>query len=770
MTVVNNVAVTSIVLTESSITLSLEKQESRNLFAKVIPANASNPNVIWSSSNEKVAFVSASGNVIARGAGTAVITCTSAENAAVKARCTVTVTPPVAAQHIELNKSKATLNLASYEVCALSGKVHPENADSKELFWESENLSIAVVTATGLVVPLSEGKVNITCSLESNPAVKASCEITVVHRVEMSNILFFDREVKLDWSFDETHYLQHIILPSNATEKQLVWTSSNPAVASVAEGVITPVSVGNAIISCHAAADESISAACNVMVYSSRKPEEVSITGAVVSKLDIGESLLLGHVFAPVKSHEEITWTSSARNVASVDDNGLVTAISEGSVFITVSTANGKKDTVALTVIDPEKPTGIILDCGSTLLIGDGEEIQLNAELKPDTAIAELAWSSSNTKYATVDDDGLVTGIRKGTAIITATATDKKGTQVSAEVEVSVKYAPTRITLNTEVAEMTLADEPLQLDASLNSAGASMLSWESSNESVAEVDENGVVTPVALGTAEITCSTFNGKTAKCTVSVSSEPTMILVPEIEINMYYRQSLNLNAELADDEGNPCFGTISYESSHPDNVSVDAKGNVTVKKKSLGTAEITLISDNGLEEIITINVCSAPASVTLEETETKLEKGDEYQIEPIIGDDEAATFSYSTSNKRVATVDKNGVVTAVGKGTAKITVRTQNKKSVALQLTVTDPYTPEKVVLDESGTIELAVGEELPLYAEIFPDTAESELSWTSSRISVASVDEDGAVTAVKKGTATITVKTANGKKDTVKIKVV
>jgi len=90
--------------------------------------------------------------------------------------------------------------------------------------------------------------------------------------------------------------------------------------------------------------------------------------------------------------------------------------------------------------------------------------------------------------------------------------------------------------------------------------------------------------------------------------------------------------------------------------------------------------------------------------------------------------------------------------------------------VKVQVVDPKKAAAVELSQSGTIELSVGQTLQLEAAVLPATAETTLSWTTSSKKVATVDENGLVTAVKKGSATITVKTANGKKDTVKIKVV
>ena len=131
-----------------------------------------------------------------------------------------------------------------------------------------------------------------------------------------------------------------------------------------------------------------------------------------------------------------------------------------------------------------------------------------------------------------------------------------------------------------------------------------------------------------------------------------------------------------------------------------------------------------------------------------------------------------SCKSSATKVATVTNAGVVTLKKAGTAKITVTKTNKKSFVVTLKVVDVTAPTKVKLNKSGTVKLKVGQTLQLNATItVPEKTEAnqKLTWSSSSKKYATVDQTGLVTGVKAGTTTITVKTNNGKKATVKIKV-
>ena len=119
-----------------------------------------------------------------------------------------------------------------------------------------------------------------------------------------------------------------------------------------------------------------------------------------------------------------------------------------------------------------------------------------------------------------------------------------------------------------------------------------------------------------------------------------------------------------------------------------------------------------------------------------------------------------SCKSNDKKVATVTKAGLITPKKAGSARITITPKKGSKLTLKLKVIDPKTPTAVAIDAGSSAELNVGETLQLTATVTPDTASQKVSWKSSDKSVATVDQDGLVTAKKKGKATITVTTYNG----------
>ena len=162
--------------------------------------------------------------------------------------------------------------------------------------------------------------------------------------------------------------------------------------------------------------------------------------------------------------------------------------------------------------------------------------------------------------------------------------------------------------------------------------------------------------------------------------------------------------------------------------------------------------------------------PSKVVLDQSGTvSLVKGKTLQLKATLDPaDSASTLKWSSSNKAVATVTKNGKVKAVKKGTAIITVRTQNNKTAKVKIKVIGPA-PKKVKITNGSKVTMTVGKKLQLKTALTPSDADTELTWSSSNSNVATVSKKGLVKAKKAGKAKITVRTSNGKKAAVVITV-
>ena len=228
-----------------------------DLFATIAPSNATNKELIWTSSNTAVVTVSASGRVTARGNGTAIITATAKDGSKKAARCTITVKTPVSA--VKLNVTSKAMK--PKDVYYLSATVSPSTASNTDLLWISNNTKVATVSASGRVTARGNGTAIITATAKDGSKKEAKCTITV--KTPVSSLKLNVRSKTLNRG--NTYTLKASIYPSTASNKSITWSSSNTKVAKVdSKGKVTAVNGGSAIIT--AKASNGMVYKCNVYV------------------------------------------------------------------------------------------------------------------------------------------------------------------------------------------------------------------------------------------------------------------------------------------------------------------------------------------------------------------------------------------------------------------------------------------------------------------------------------------------------------------------
>ncbi|MCI8647278.1 MAG: S8 family serine peptidase [Firmicutes bacterium] len=312
--------------------------------------------------------------------------------------------------------------------------------------------------------------------------------------------------------------LTAVVSPESATDKSVIWSSSNAKIASVSNGKVTGVSKGTATIT--AKTSNGKTASCKITV----KAKNIEVTGITMSKAEAelytGESITLTAAVSPESATDKsVTWSSSNAKVATVS-NGKVTGVSKGTATIAARTSNGKNASCKVTVKDKIiEVTGITLDKTEANLY-TGESVTLTATVSPSNATDKsVTWSSSNARVATVSS-GRVTGVSAGTATVTARTAN--GKTASCQITVQSKNVEvTKITLNRTSATL-YAGDTLALTATVSPENASnrTITWSSDNPSIASVDRAGTVTAVSKGAATITAAASNGIQAACRIQVN----------------------------------------------------------------------------------------------------------------------------------------------------------------------------------------------------------------------------------------------------------
>ncbi len=263
------------------------------------------------------------------------------------------------------------------------------------------------------------------------------------------------------------------------------------------------------------------------IVYGEPEGSTVSVTGVSLTtdsaSISIGETVSLTAEVSPEDaSNQGVSWTSSDTDIATVSAKGVVTGISAGTVTITVTTTDGGYTASAQVEVTSIAVTGVSLSSSSaSLTVGD--TAQLSATVSPEDATnTNVSWSSSDESIATVTEDGLVTAVAEGTASIIVT-TEDGGYTASATIDVS-SIAVTGISVSPVSDSITISGT-VQLTATISPEDATNtnVSWSSSNDSIATVTEDGLVTGVTEGSVYIMVTSEDGDfTDTCNIIVSGE--------------------------------------------------------------------------------------------------------------------------------------------------------------------------------------------------------------------------------------------------------
>lgn len=225
--------------------------------------------------------------------------------------------------------------------------------------------------------------------------------------------------------------------PADATEKSVIWKSSNTSVATVdANGKVTAVNFGDATITATTTDGSNLSASCKIRVTALAESITLNKTSA---SLKVTETIQLTATVSPsTATNKAVTWKSSNESIATVDANGKVTAVSVGEATITATTTDGSNKSATCKIIVLKTFAKSITLNKTTASLKATETLTLTATVLPVTTTKKtVTWKSSNTSVATVDANGKVTAIGVGEATITATTTD--GTNLSASCNVKVE-------------------------------------------------------------------------------------------------------------------------------------------------------------------------------------------------------------------------------------------------------------------------------------------------------------------------------------------
>ena len=663
---------------------------------------------------------------------------------------------PVHVDRVSLSTSAKTI--VEGDTFKLEAIVSPSNAANTLVLWSTSNADIATVDQEGLVTGIAPGKARITASTDEFGRT-AECTITVTAKT-VTGISLDKTELSLKEM--EKTVITATVTPDSMPVESLVWASSDEEVASVIGGVVLALQAGTATITAKSA-DGGASAECVLTVTCDVKG--VSLTDHNIT-IKVGAESQLGAVVYPGRATEKsVSWTSSDPTVATVDETGIVKGVASGVAVIEVKTTDGGFTDKCNVVVESNVQSIELNKTSLDMVVKDTE--QLTATVLPEgVSNPKVSWTTTNDQVATVDkESGLVTAIGAGDAIICATTEDGGH---HAFCSVSVRPNVNSITMSSEK-ESLFIGATLSLSVELDPAETAeyvKIVWKSSDEKVATVDQSGKVTPVGKGTAVITASTTDGTVYDtCAVTVTQPVTSIKAdPPSQILWVGGESGTVTVSVDPEDADDKTFNVSYaKTTFREIVAFRVSGNVISLEPLKASKDIAILNvtpqsrldDSYLYTSFGVEVRAHVESVSIEGEESRtVNVGQTLQLTAAVAPSDAyyKTVSWSSDNTDVAVVDSQGKVTAKTPGKAVITVTTTDGEKTAM-CTVNVAQPVKEITLDKPA-ITLTEGETGTLKATVKPDDADQEIVWTSSDTKIATV-ENGTVTAVAPGSATITV---------------
>jgi len=639
--------------------------------------------------------------------------------------------------------------------------------------WMSLNSAIATVTATGDITAVSPGATGIIAKVGSsadtaNVYVRAGSLIVEPNAVATG----VGEEVKLS---------VYKRAGAEAMGAEVTWTTSNPAVARVAEdGTVTAVGAGDAVLLATFGAQQgtAIVAVRQKDIASLRlTPTTSSIYSAATEQLELTAYDDAGRAMAVATDNAK--WTTSNATALSVDNGGIVTGNARGNGVVTAKIGS-KAATASVNVLSQPAASIAVALASSNLDVG--QTTQASATLLSSAGASftgpTIAWQSSNPAIAAVNASGVVTAVARGSVTISAVADGKTGSApltVGPKAVATVAVTPNAVSAALgQSAQLTATPK----DATGGALTGRTITWASANTAVATVSAAGLVKAVGTGSTTIS-ATAGGVTGSATfttapVAAASVAVTPNAPTVQVG----QDTQLTATAYDASGTVLSNrAATWSSANPTVATVSSTGRVT--GVSSGQATITATID-GKAATAALRVNDAPpppvASIAVS-LGANLTIGQTGQATAVLRDAagnvlSGRTIAWSTAEPSLATVTSLGVVTAVAAGSATIVAASEGVTGTATVVIAPAAPAPVSTVTLSAPSTSMVVGQSQTITATLRDAQGNvltgRTIAWSSSNLGAASVTPTGQVQAVGAGSATI-VATSEGKSGAIMLSV-
>lgn len=665
------------------------------------------------------------------------------------------------ATSITLNETNLSMRVGA--TSTISAKFQPATTTTVPLEWLVTDPTIVDINKNSeksVIVTAKKPGTTILTAVNTDNYITAYCTIRVSQAIESISLNYTTRTMTMS---QESIKLRATYLPANATLTDLIWTTSDPTIATVDEGLVTFKAPGSVWITVQPEWNEYlVMAQCYLTIVSS--PTAFALDKTVLS-MEVGGKETIKPILTAANSTTTIKWKVMDPAVASVT-NGEVTAVGVGVTHIVATTAEGLVANCQVSVT--QKASGIALSTYN-LKLAVGEKVKVTATPNPITSTEKVfTWTAKEPNIANVKD-GEVTGVSSGSTIILV----KTKSGDIAYLYVNVYDKAKGMTLNYSDRQLakrkTFTLKPVFVP---NNVTNTKVTWKSLNPSIATVSDKGKVTAVKGGAAVITClSDDGGYLATCLVTVVEPVTSIKLNNTSYKLGVGKTLSLKATITSNSSSNA--KVKWSSSNSKIASVSSNGKVTGKR--IGECVITAKATDGTGKKATckIKVVRQVSSISMNKSVLTVMVNKTAKLKATVKPSNASykTVNWTSSNKEVAIVDSRGNVTGLSVGSCNIKAQAKDngKKAVTCYVNVVNPVPTSSIIVSAKDLVMIKGQSQLLSYT-VTPSNHTDKITFASDNKAVATITSAGKIYARRTGTATISITSSSGKQSLVKVTVI
>ena len=694
----------------------------------------------------------------------------------IRAECLVVVQAALKSFTLEPNVTEMTMNVGDVQTIKA---IINQSIKNPPLSWTCSTVNSKIFTVmpsddrkSAVITAVGTGVADLEVTNTVNPSDKKTIRITV--RSAIQAISLKQTELTVPRYKDGYNMGKNDVsyTPANATDTELVWTSSDPGIATVDDdGYITFVNAGVTLITVRPVNNPNgVMASCLLTILGSA--DKVILSENELT-MNVGDTKDVKLDFEPINTTAELTWTPTGEykdcvTMLPYDEERRIASFqakSPGVVYFNITSPQTGTEVLKITVKQPSTALSVT---PKELTVRTGDSADLKAVFTPANSTDTIIWKSYNNSVATVDVNGRVTGAKAGTTFIEARAYNGKTAGPMTVIMVTVQDGVKGVSLDSS--EKTVrVDSSVTLIPIFNPASAfnKAMTWKASNSNV-KIEAAGVsnlkVTGVKAGTAMVTGTTTDGGfSVSCLITIlpkqKENDTKVTVSPKTKYLAKGKSFYVTATVTGSSNKK----VKWTSSKKSVATVTSGGKVKAKKLGTTYIKATAKDGSGAYARCKVRVVRKVKKIKLNRYSGRLLVGSTLKLKATVLPKNATIKSvkWTTNKKSIATVSSTGRVLGTGEGIVKIkaSAKDGSGKSATCILHVVEPIEATGITVANSQ-ITVAKGKIAQSGITLNPVNSTTKIKYHSDNPRVATVNKYGKIKTKRAGEATIYGTTSTG----------